>query len=1248
MTDIQASVIVKDNVDNKIEQKIKAIGIASDKTAGQLHNLQRAISGISSSSINNFSNAISSLSRTNLSNLHNQMQQLANVSSQLAGSLNNQSMASIKLQTAQAKLQQEQVKLQILQQRLQSTTLQTATAQQRLATASANLANAQSRASTSAVRNTTAQNQQIASTLRLQILQERLNHLQNRNTQISYQQSASLGQLVGTVFALATSFQTLIAVAQAGDEYQRLINKLSLVTDTAEQARNRLASLTDVALNSYAGLNSTVQLYTRLDLALKQMGGSASEAITMTQTLSKAVSLAGLTTAEANSALLQISQAFNKGKLDGDEFRTVMETMPPLADAIASKLGKTRGELLKLAPEGKITGQVMKEAVLDMAEAIDQKFAKLTPTIAMELQNLSTQAQVYFGSMFKDSGVASAMANAIKLVANNLDQATKLAVAFGIAVTVAMARSVILSAVSAFTAITRAIQGATGAMSIFGATMRATPLGWLITGVTALVSILDLVFDGAISKSIFPNFSQDQAKANDYISRLKEINSQLSTMSSIKLANQFTENVETQKELQKEISGYKKDLTDIERKLQKNVEIEKERAELIERMANSNSITRRYYQQQIDSLNYSLVDNNKLLAERDQKIQALEEAEKSNIELLKQQLGVYQQLQDRLDTARSALEKNKTQHHLTEEQQRTHEETVKRITSRFGNLKDMIDAVTKSLKILGVTDISLPLDQAVEGAKDKFDTTTKSKIDQFIAQHNAQMKVNTTSGTANDRARAELALLNDQAQLSTTDINGKVLTDEDKIKGVKSAYEEVLVLKQKEYELNRINSENKKIQAEHDRKRRQAERTALSEQKKKEEQIKRNTEEYERFVGKLDDEAMLLSQGIENYNKYNELYALRLKLQQRGMTISEQELVTLKQKIDANTRLKELAKEIETIESNSLARQKEQFNLKMASIMKSNTSGADKQVAFDSIMGDMGATYGVDQGVTKLTEQYQLHFSNLQDMRNADMINEAQYQMALQSLSYQTQEAIHQQRLANMEKMGGMWEVGATAIKSFEQNATNSIMNVLNGTQSIGDAMKGLAVTILNEVVRAIVQMGVRWVAMQATQTASAVASNATMASSAVATGATITSAMTPAATATAMATYGSSATMGMAAVMAGMAMIPTLLSMALSGKRQHGGSVRAGDLYQVGEGNAPEIYQSRSGRQYMIAGDNGRVLNNQKISGGGGGVNIVQNITINGNGQLDAETLQEFKESTKATIYEVLADEHREGGTFA
>ena len=88
------------------------------------------------------------------------------------------------------------------------------------------------------------------------------------------------------------------------------------------------------------------------------------------------------------------------------------------------------------------------------------------------------------------------------------------------------------------------------------------------------------------------------------------------------------------------------------------------------------------------------------------------------------------------------------------------------------------------------------------------------------------------------------------------------------------------------------------------------------------------------------------------------------------------------------------------------------------------------------------------------------------------------------------------------------------------------------------------------------------------------------------------------------ISTLGGAAAIGIGAVLGA-------LAMGVAGKRKNGGPVSAGGMYQVGEGGMPEIYQASTGKQYMIPGDNGRVISNKEMTAGGGGVVInIQNYT--------------------------------------
>ena len=81
---------------------------------------------------------------------------------------------------------------------------------------------------------------------------------------------------------------------------------------------------------------------------------------------------------------------------------------------------------------------------------------------------------------------------------------------------------------------------------------------------------------------------------------------------------------------------------------------------------------------------------------------------------------------------------------------------------------------------------------------------------------------------------------------------------------------------------------------------------------------------------------------------------------------------------------------------------------------------------------------------------------------------------------------------------------------------------------------------------------------------------------------------------------------------------------LALAGARYNGGPVSAGSMYQVGERGKPEIYQASTGKQYMIPGDNGRVISNKDMQSGSGiQVSVIFNDMSSGQHMYDARATQ-------------------------
>lgn len=315
------------------------------------------------------------------------------------------------------------------------------------------------------------------------------------------------------------------------------------------------------------------------------------------------------------------------------------------------------------------------------------------------------------------------------------------------------------------------------------------------------------------------------------------------------------------------------------------------------------------------------------------------------------------------------------------------------------------------------------------------------------------------------------------------------------------------------------------------------------------------------------------------------------------------------------------------------------------------------------------------------TEQMeQQHQANLAKIRSQQVVNPTQQALAevdpVQQLANQHAQELaliqqfeqqgviaHTQALAlkkaadtqyEQQRTAAMWEVyrnqslGNEAIAaSFDAlagNASNALTGIITGSMSAQEAAQSLASTVLNSLVNAFVQMGVEWArnaimgattqqtAIAAT-TAAQVAGITTQTAASTAAAATTTAAWTPAAIMSSIASWGGAVAIGLGA-MAGV--------MALAGKRKNGGPVSSGSMYQVGEGGKPEIYQASTGKQYMIPGDNGKVISNKDMQSGGG-ISVQVNV-INQSTGATVQSADGYMQDGSAVVDLLITDMERGG----
>ncbi|WP_105634340.1 tape measure protein [Cronobacter dublinensis] len=265
--------------------------------------------------------------------------------------------------------------------------------------------------------------------------------------------------------------------------------------------------------------------------------------------------------------------------------------------------------------------------------------------------------------------------------------------------------------------------------------------------------------------------------------------------------------------------------------------------------------------------------------------------------------------------------------------------------------------------------------------------------------------------------------------------------------------------------------------------------------------------------------------------------------------------------------------------------------------------------------------------IKQFEQQSLLSHQQAMELRNATDMQYEQQRINAQWEIYRNQSEINQ--------------LAASAIDSLQGGATNAITGLVNGTQNLQEAFANIGTTILGSVVGGLVEMGIQWVKSQIMGQAAAAASLASTMAQATA----AASAWAPAAISASIATYGSAAAVGQTAYAGSLL---AAKGMAVAGAREHGGPVSANSMYRVGEGGKPEIYQANNGSQYMIPGDNGRVISNRDMQkGGGGGSSIVQNINfeINTTGGIDDATMSKMAQMMKQVSLNTIRDQQRPNG---
>lgn len=1089
----------------------------------------------------------------------------------------------------------------------------------------------------------------------------------------------AMSSLTGVAKALiaALSVQQVGAYAQA---WQDLSNKLANAVRDSVPPFETLADVTervfDISQKTRSGLDATAALYARLERSTRSYGVSVEDITRLTTIINQGFVVSGATAEEASNAIIQLAQGLASGALRGDEFNSVNEQGNRLMIALADSMNVSIGALRNMAAEGKLTTDVIVNGLLSQGDKIGQEFAKTTATISQSLEIANNNITKFFGEnatvktgvkIFSDSvislsenldvlsatltivaGVMGAryvgaltMATSAKiadiaasrqqvvadnqtaqaaLVAANSVQRKALAdkeaalsslalaqaeynVAKGSAAEMLAMDALVAAKTRATTASIALAEAETAqaAASARAATAaRAASIGiGMARGALALIggpAGAAMLAAGAIFY-FWQKAQQAKEEAIAFADGLDKLNAAMNAMSNTQLRGAIADannSIRAQKEA---VADLQSEVDSLRDRYQNFTPAAQEVAESMGQGAD-------FARQQAEVSDELARKTRDLEAAKDKLSRTEETASEATRTLTNNMLtamGVHDQL----------IEKSWSL-----------EQVQGAVAKAFGDTADEINRANQAGKNFDPK--ALQISPA---------TKEGDKLILNLEEQNELLKIQ------DERQRA---VVKAQMQAAKVTDNKNQISSAGKLAG-------------ENYDLQKAEEARKKTQRESEQQDKRSATSAdsvaqkLANLKQQAELAAGSTQELSReqailraqqSLGSAATQAQIKEAGEYAAKAWDAAAAARgvtealkaMPLQAENKSYAES-MQNLKAALNAGKiDLKEYNAATEKMaleHQNNLAKINAQATVNPVASARAEVDPVQQLVNENNQKLALMQQYQ-QQEQAILQQSYQKGKINYDQFVAAKAATDAQY-LALktaQENQFNEQMTAAQWQLLSQQGLG--YEMLTSAVDAFSGNASNALTGLITGTMSAQDAMRSLGNTMLNSVVNALVQVGVEALKnfiIGQTLGAAATAAGASQA-------AILATAWAPAAAMASLASFGANSVPAMTGIASTVGLAQGL---ALTGMRYNGGPVNAGGLYQVGERGKPEIYQASTGKQYMIPGDNGKVISNKDMQGGGNiQVSIIFNDHSTGQHQFDAQATQN---GNALTIEAVLAD---------
>ena len=229
-----------------------------------------------------------------------------------------------------------------------------------------------------------------------------------------------VGGQLGIAFATLGSAVSVSHIIATADQMQNLASQIRLATSSTEQFHAVQTELRAIANEQRSSFDAVVDLYSNSQRSLSALGKSQQDVINFTRNMTMAMNVGGRSAQAQAAALTQLGQALASGVLRGDEFNSVAEQAPILMDLIAKEMGVTSNAIRDLAKDGKITADVVYNAVAKATDSLSAMSAKMPTTVSQALQVIKNEYNYLIDDIMNQNSMMSQnIANAALWVAEH-------------------------------------------------------------------------------------------------------------------------------------------------------------------------------------------------------------------------------------------------------------------------------------------------------------------------------------------------------------------------------------------------------------------------------------------------------------------------------------------------------------------------------------------------------------------------------------------------------------------------------------------------------------------------------------------------------------------------------------------------------------------------------------------------------------------------------------------------------------